>query len=83
MPNSLPSTSALEAARAKNKRGIQLAQTGRLGESVEAFRKAIRYYPEFFDAHCNLGNVLTFQKKFPDALRSYQRALELRPAMPV
>jgi len=79
MPSALPPAPTLEAARAKNKRGIQLAQAGRLSESVDAFRKAIHYYPEFFDAFCNLGNVLTFQKKLPEALRCYRRALELRP----
>ena len=36
--------------------------------------------PDFADAHCNRGNALLALKQYPDALESYNRALNFNPS---
>jgi tetratricopeptide (TPR) repeat protein len=68
----------LEASR-YNKQAIELAQQGRLDESLDSFRQAIRLRPDFAEAHSNLGNVYLYQQKLEEAVSSYETALRLQP----
>ena len=70
---------SLGLARDRNRQGIQLAQQGRLEESATAFREALCLCPEFFEALCNLGNVLTFQGRLQEARTCYEQALVHKP----
>ena len=55
--------------------GLALAQAGRPDESFEAFAKAV---PPA-QAHCNVAFALAAQGNREDAVREYQKALELAP----
>lgn len=59
--------------------GVLLMRNGKLPEAEASFRNAIRFDPNYADAHANLGDVLVEQDKFAEALPSYQRGLEIDP----
>ena len=62
-----------------NNIGEKFLSEGKLTEAEERFRKAVgaaRENPKF---HHNLANTLMLQKKFDDAVRSFQNAVDLAP----
>jgi Flp pilus assembly protein TadD len=66
-------------ALASYDQAIRLFQQGRLQEAVHSLEQAIRFRPDFADAHCNLANILSYQGRLDEAVVSYRRALELVP----
>ena len=53
---------------------------GRLGEAVQAYRRALAVKPELADAHYCLANALWNQGDITGALASYRNAIELAPS---
>ncbi len=68
-----------EAARAANRRGVELLQKGELEEAVTAFDEALKLTPDYPLALNNLGLTLAVQGQLDHALSNYQRALEYEP----
>ncbi len=57
--------------------GLALGQQGKYEDSLAAFEKAVR--PA--EARCNLAFVLCTQRKFDQARKLYQEALEMDPSL--
>ena len=66
-----------EEVRTCNVQGIALAQQGRLDEAAAWFRHALTLNPEASAAHNNLGNILSMQGNFAEAVTCYRAALKL------
>ena len=49
------------AARACNDRGVALAREGQWDEAAAQFQQALRHWPDFALAQCNLGSVYLTQ----------------------
>ena len=63
-----------------NQRGIVLGMTGRLAESVDEFRTAIRLDPHAIYAHHNLGRALLQAGDRAGAVAEFEEDLRLAPA---
>jgi tetratricopeptide (TPR) repeat protein len=51
-----------------------------LDAAVECYRRALELKPDYAEAHYNLGNVLLWQGKLPEASECYRCALALDPS---
>ena len=54
---------------------------GNLDEAAEGFSSITKAFPQFAEAHLNLGLVREEQGKNEDAIASFQRALALKPRL--
>ena len=68
-----------QEAQAHNNRGAELARNERYLEAVEAFRKAVRFAPDFLVAHFNLGLAYSRLQDFEKAQEALETAARLRP----
>jgi protein O-GlcNAc transferase len=60
--------------------GILACQTpGKLHDGVPHFQNALRFRPDFPEAHANMGNAFLLMGKLDEAAAQYQQALRLRP----
>jgi tetratricopeptide (TPR) repeat protein len=59
--------------------GVKMALEGSWREAAFRFQKVVRSDPDNAYAHNNLGVALESVGKFEEALKSYERALELDP----
>jgi len=59
--------------------GVIAYQVGKNDIAIDLIGKALVIYPDFAEAHSNLGNVLQEQGKLDDAITSYRKALALNP----
>jgi tetratricopeptide (TPR) repeat protein len=59
--------------------GSLLAEEGKLDEAMQYYQTALRYTPNFPEAHFFLGNALDQQGKLDEAVAEYQKALWFRP----
>src|SRR5947207_1638927 len=59
--------------------GLLRLQQRRFGEAERFFRRAVKVDKRSADAHQFLGFALTGLERFDDAVRSYEKALALRP----
>lgn len=57
--------------------GLDLVRQGQLDEGIEYIESALREVPEKADAHFNLGIAYTLKEDMSQAIRSYQRAIEI------
>ena len=62
-----------------NMLGASRAQTGRLDEAVEAYKKSISLKPDCADTFNNIGVAFKQQGKFDEAIKSYKKSLSLKP----
>jgi tetratricopeptide (TPR) repeat protein len=62
--------------------GNRLLESGRIAEAEEQFRKVLRYDPESFDGHQNLGVILTRTERLEEARLELERAVEIEPENP-
>ena len=58
---------------------IQLAMSNRWEEAAQANRSILTLFPNDADAHNRLGKALMELGRYPDAKKSYKKALELDP----
>jgi len=59
--------------------GLKLAGEGKAPEAIENMRKAIQIFPEYFDAHLQLGNVFLKTDQLQDAIAELDKAREINP----
>ena len=62
-----------------NLAGLQFRKSGDLEKAVACFQRALKAGPEEAGLWSNVGNVMTDLKKYPNAVLSHRRALELVP----
>jgi tetratricopeptide (TPR) repeat protein len=58
---------------------VQAQEARRLPEAVQAYHLAAQLDPSLFEAHYNLGLVLTQSGNLPAALAAYEDALAIQP----
>jgi tetratricopeptide (TPR) repeat protein len=61
-----------------NKIGITNLQMGKLDEAKRGFKDALKADKTFSEAHNNLGVLYYMQKKYGDAVKEYEKAIEIR-----
>ncbi len=76
------------AQQRRNERAIKLFEDGnkllkseRYDQATRKFVSAVRAWPEFAEAHSNLGYSYRKQKKYDKAIASYLKAIELDPEL--
>jgi predicted TPR repeat methyltransferase len=62
-----------------NHRGHALFVLERRDEAVRDIEHALRIAPNFAEAHYHRGMLLQHEKRYPDALECYRRAVQLNP----
>ncbi len=67
-----PAKQALDA-------GIKLAEEGNTKAAVESMQKAIQIFPDYFDAHLQLGNTFLKTEQFEEAIAELDRARLINP----
>ena len=60
---------------------LALARGDRLDEAKERAEAALRADPNLADAHELLGGIFEKQNRWPEAIKEYQRVLELNPGL--
>ena len=56
-----------------------MTEQGRLEEGVRRFQEALRLWPQYAEAHNNLGNALAVQGKRGEAEAACRQAIALKP----
>jgi tetratricopeptide (TPR) repeat protein len=59
--------------------GTKLAEEGKTEAAVENMRKATQIFPEYFDAHLQLGNTFLKQDQFNEAIAELDLARQINP----
>ncbi|MBF0383073.1 MAG: tetratricopeptide repeat protein [Magnetococcales bacterium] len=59
--------------------GISLLQLGRADEAMVAQKKAVILKPDYHEAHCIMGNILTVEGRLDEAEKHFKKALEIKP----
>lgn len=67
---------------ARSNLGCVLAELGELSLAEAAFRGALAYHPDYADAHFHLARLLDRREQRHEALKHWQRFLDLAPASP-
>src|SRR5215510_10353652 len=68
-----------EPARQALVLGQKLAEDGKTEAAIESMRKAIQIFPDYFDAHLQLGNTFLKVEQLNDAIAELDRAREINP----
>jgi tetratricopeptide (TPR) repeat protein len=67
------------AAKASYSLGVLAASSGDAAAAVRRLDDALRYNPNYFEAHLVLADVLRASGRFGDARRHYEQSLHLNP----
>ena len=68
-----------EAAKQALALGVKLAGEGKVEEAVENMHKAVKIFPDYFDAHLELGNIFLKTELFNDAIAELDLARQVNP----
>ena len=68
-----------ESGAARTALGMALKRQGKMGEAKSSFRRATEVEPGFADGHYELGAMLENDKEFSEAVKSFERYLQLAP----
>jgi Tetratricopeptide repeat/Carboxypeptidase regulatory-like domain len=68
-----------EAAKQALEAGLKLAEEGKTEAAVENMQKAIKIFPDYFDAHLQLGNAFLKAEQFNEAIAELDRARLINP----
>lgn len=63
--------------------GYALQQTGRLGEAIAHYRRALAAMPDDYEGWNNLGNACAQAGDGDGAIAAFERAINLKPDLPV
>jgi tetratricopeptide (TPR) repeat protein len=66
-------------ATMENRTGYLLLQAGRIAESIEQFKTALRNHPKYLNAANNLGVALAKQGRFDEAIPQFEEVLRKNP----
>ena len=55
--------------------GSAFKDLGKLDQSIELYKKAITFKPNYAEAYCNMGNALKDLDKSQEAIEAYQKAI--------
>lgn len=64
---------------ANNFKGLSLSDNNQNSKAIEHFTKAIKNKEDYFEAYCNLGNVLMKDRHFHAAEEMYRKAIKYKP----
>jgi tetratricopeptide (TPR) repeat protein len=67
------------AAKQALEAGLKSAAEGKTPAAIESMRKAIQIFPEYFDAHLQLGNVFLKTDQLQEAIAELDKAREINP----
>jgi superkiller protein 3 len=73
------SQAASDEASARNRRGAELLQRGRVDDAIAEFQRAVKLDPENVSARLNLAYVLDRQGRVDDAIAQYKSAIDRDP----
>ena len=59
--------------------GLKLAEEGKTEAAVTNMRKALQIFPEYFDAHLQLGNIFLKTDRFNEAIAELDHARQINP----
>jgi tetratricopeptide (TPR) repeat protein len=68
-----------EAAQQAYSAGLKFLEEGKTDAAIENMRRAIRIFPDYFDAHLQLGNIFLRQDKFNEAIAELDHARQVNP----
>ena len=68
-----------EAAKQALELGVKLSEEGKTEPAVEKMREAIKIFPDYFDAHLQLGNTFLKVEQFNDAIAELDLARTINP----
>ena len=66
-----------------NKRGNSYFSLGQFDRAISLYEKAILIKPNYFEAHCNLGQSNHKLGQLDTAVRSYKKAVDINPELAV
>jgi len=55
------------------------ARSGMTNEAVKHYEESLRIFPDYAEAHNNLGNLLVAQHKYDQAMEHFSTALKVSP----
>jgi Tfp pilus assembly protein PilF len=67
---------------ANNNLGVVAHREGRIGDAVNYLRQAVDIKPDYLDAWLNLGRCYVALDKYPDAVASFRKSIEIDPLTP-
>ena len=68
-----------DAAKQAFTTGVKLAEAGKTEAAVENIRNAIKIFPDYFDAHLQLGNMFLKTEQFNEAIAELDLARQVNP----
>ncbi len=68
------------SAQMHTNRGLALFELGRTGEAIAAYREAVLCDAGYFDAHYSMGLALFVERRYLDALMSFDGAMAIAPS---
>jgi tetratricopeptide (TPR) repeat protein len=68
-----------EAAKQAFTLGMKLAEEGKTEPAIENIRNAIKIFPDYFDAHLQLGNIFLKTGQFNEAIAELDQARQVNP----
>jgi tetratricopeptide (TPR) repeat protein len=68
-----------KAARQAFDRAMKLSTEGKADAAIEKMKEAVKEFPEYFEAHLQLGNQLMKSGRFDEAVSELDRAREINP----
>ena len=59
--------------------GLKLAEEGKAPAAIENMQKAIQIFPQYFEAHLQLGNTFLKLDQLPESIAELDKAREINP----
>jgi tetratricopeptide (TPR) repeat protein len=71
--------SVQQCAESDNCAGMQLQGAGQVREAIGQYERALYLYPDYADAHANLGDAMLQSGRIQEAVAQYEQAERLNP----
>ena len=70
---------SLQAATVAYKKGVDLTKAKAYESAISAFKEALKYNPEMYDAYYNIASIYVSQGKYDEAYNAYVKVIALNP----